>query len=175
MNLDYNTFIRFMEELMAKQYKNKNERKKTNNRQPYKTSYKTHDGHRLTVLEAKFIDLYIECGKVSQAVTDAGYKTKTPNHYGQLLLEKEYIANEINYRLEQYENSKIASATEILQYYTSVMRGEVSDQFGLEAPLAERTKAATELAKRTIDIANKVNGKQDAKNKQIKLVIERRK
>ena len=33
------------------------------------------------------------------------------------------------------------------------MRGEVKDQFGLDAPLAERTKAAVELAKRKVDVA----------------------
>lgn len=42
------------------------------------------------------------------------------------------------------------------------MRGEVKDQFGLEAPLSERTKAAVELAKRTVDLDNKLNGKADA-------------
>lgn len=37
------------------------------------------------------------------------------------------------------------------------MRGEVKDQFGLEAPLAERTKAAVELAKRKVDVAQKTD------------------
>ena len=41
------------------------------------------------------------------------------------------------------------------------MRGEIKDQFGLEAPLSERTRAAQEIAKRTIDIENKLNGKED--------------
>ena len=40
-----------------------------------------------------------------------------------------------------------------MRYFTSVMRGEVKDQFGLDAPLAERTKAAVELAKRKVDVA----------------------
>ena len=37
------------------------------------------------------------------------------------------------------------------------MRGEVKDQFGLDAPLAERTKAAVELAKRKVDVAQKTD------------------
>jgi hypothetical protein len=57
--------------------------------------------------------------------------------------------------LAQFEESKIASAEEILQYFTKVMRGEIEDQFGIEASLAERTKAAQELAKRKIDAAKK--------------------
>lgn len=124
--------------------------------------YFTNDGHPLTPLEAKFIDLYIETGNQRQSIIDAGYKTKAPGQYAQTLLSKSYISNEIAYRLKKLEDEKIASAEEIMKYFTSVMRGEVTDQFGLEAPLSERTRAAQELAKRKIDIANRVNGKEVA-------------
>ena len=40
------------------------------------------------------------------------------------------------------------------------MRGKVKDQFGLDASLGERTKAAQELAKRQIDIQNKLAGNE---------------
>ena len=43
------------------------------------------------------------------------------------------------------------------------MRGKLLDQFGLEASLAERTKAAQELAKRQIDIPNKLAGNEAPK------------
>lgn len=46
-----------------------------------------------------------------------------------------------------------------MQFFTAVMNGEVKDQFGLESTLADRLKAANELARRTIDIDNKLNGK----------------
>lgn len=55
----------------------------------------------------------------------------------------------------------VADAEEVMEYFSSVMRGEVKDQFGLDAPLSERTRAAQELAKRTIDIENRANGKAD--------------
>lgn len=124
--------------------------------------YKTHDGHKLTIKEAKFIDYYVETGNQRQSVIDAGYVTKAPGQYGQNLLSRSYINAEISYRMEQLESTKIASAEEILKYFTGVMRGEIKDQFGLDAPLGERTKAAQELAKRKIDIVNKVNGKAEA-------------
>ena len=38
-----------------------------------------------------------------------------------------------------------------MQYLTSVMRGEVKDQFDLDAPLSERTRCAQELLKRNMD------------------------
>lgn len=124
--------------------------------------YFTHSGHALTPNEAKFIAIYVECGNATKAVQEAGYSTKSPRQYGNTLLTKSYIAEEIQYRLRKLEDAKIASAEEILKYFTSVMRGEIQDQFGLEASLSERTRAAQELAKRKIDIPNKLSGKETA-------------
>ena len=140
----------------------KEKKKVVRGRAKSNSKYFTNDGHPLTPLEAKFIDIYIEEGNQQQAVIKAGYKTNTPRQYAQALMKKDYIGMEIAYRLKILEEKSIANATEILQYFTSVMRGEVTDQFGLEAPLSERTKAAQELAKRKIDMVNKVNGKDTA-------------
>ena len=126
---------------------------------------KTHDGHALTPQEEKFIDNYVETGNGLQSVIEAGYKCKSPRQYAQTLLNKDYIADEIKFRLEEIQSKKTASAKEVMEYFTSVMRGEIKDQFGLEAPLSERTRAAQELAKRTIDIPNKLSGKAEAEVK----------
>jgi phage terminase small subunit len=68
------------------------------------------------------------------------------------IASKDYLIDEIRWRLEELRKETIADADEILQYFTRVMRGEVKDQFGLDAPLSERTSAAKELAKRVIDV-----------------------
>jgi phage terminase small subunit len=80
-------------------------------------------------------------------------------------MRKPYIKEEIDYRRQQLASQRIADATEVLEYFTSVMRGEKKDQFGLEAPLSERTKAAQELAKRQIDIPNRIQDKPQAEVK----------
>ena len=116
----------------------------------------THKGDTLSSLQARFIDLYIELGNQRQAVIQAGYKCKNPDWQANCLLRTPKIMDEINYRMEQAHKSSIAKSEEILEYFTKVMRGEIADQFGLEAPLGERTKAANELAKRLIDIPNKI-------------------
>lgn len=147
--------------------------KKTNSRSAKKANrqvFSTNTGHALTPLEAEFINLYLETGNARQSVINAGYKTKSPGQYAQTLLNKSYITEEISHRLEQMKSAKTASATEILEYFTAVMRGEVKDQFGLEASLQERTRAAQELAKRQIDIANKVNA--NTKNKQEQVIVK---
>lgn len=140
--------------------------KTRNNRSAKKASredFATHTGHSLTPLEAKFIDKYIETGNGKQSIIEAGYHTNTPAQKAQNLLNKPHISEEIRYRLEQLKNESIASADEIMQYFTDVMRGKILDQFGLEASLSERTKAAQELAKRQIDIPNKLAGNEAPK------------
>ena len=103
-------------------------------------------------------------GNATQAVLEAGYKTKQPSRYASDLLRKEKIWGEIQRQLKERESNKIASATEILQFYTSVMRGEVLDQFGIEASLDTRIKSANELARHQIEIPMKLEQKNITNN-----------
>lgn len=105
----------------------------------------------LTPKQKAFADFYIECGNQTEAARKAGYKK--PHVQGNQNLEKLSVREYIEERQKEIEDSRIASAAEVMQYFTSVMRGEIKDQFGLDAPLAERTKAAVELAKRKVDIS----------------------
>lgn len=107
--------------------------------------------YRISPKESKFIDLYIEYSDGGRAVQEAGYTCKNPKQYALVLLDKEKIQRELKHRLSLFRNEHIANTTEIMQYLTDVMRGNVKDQFGLDATIADRTKAAQELAKRIID------------------------
>lgn len=112
----------------------------------------------LTPKQKAFADYYIECGNAAEAYRKAGYKNyKSAAVEASKALNNPKISQYIEERQKQIENSRIASAAEIMQYFTSVMRGEVKDQFGLDAPLAERTKAAVELAKRKVDVVQKAD------------------
>ena len=51
-------------------------------------------------------------------------------------------------RLAELEEKRVASAEEVLQYLTRVMRGEERDQFDLDPSFQDRTKAAELLGKR---------------------------
>lgn len=105
----------------------------------------TKDGYPLSVKEEKFISLFIVKGDIFQALRESGLTMSD-------IASKDYLIDEIRWRLEALRKETIADADEILQYFTRVMRGEVKDQFGLDAPLSERTAAAKELAKRVIDV-----------------------
>ena len=112
----------------------------------------------LTPKQKAFADYYIECGNAAEAYRKAGYKNyKSAAVEASKALNNPKISQYIEERQKQIEDGRIASAAEIMQYFTSVMRGEVKDQFGLDAPLAERTKAAVELAKRKVDVAQKTD------------------
>ncbi len=143
----------------AKKKQNRNKPDNTKTLTELKKIYITHTGEKLSVLQGKFVDLYIETGIGRKAVIEAGYKVKNPDLQANLLLRIPKIIDEVNWRMKQLHENSIAKTEEILEYYTKVMRGEEKDQFGLDAPLAERTKAASELAKRLIDIPNKLEGK----------------
>ena len=128
-----------------------------------RTLYTTNTGHKLTVKQHYFIDKYVELGNARQAGLEAGYSEKHIDQNMNSLLNKLYIQEEIKFRIDKRQKESIATGEQVMEFFSKVMRGEVKDQFGLEAPLSERLKAANELARRTVDIENKINGKSDNK------------
>ena len=128
-----------------------------------RTLYTTNTGHKLTVKQHYFIDKYVELGNARQAGLEAGYSEKHIDQNINSLLNKLYIQDEIKFRIDKRQKESIATGEQVMEFFSKVMRGEVKDQFGLEAPLSERLKAANELARRTVDIENKINGKADNK------------
>jgi phage terminase small subunit len=118
----------------------------------------------LTDKELRFIEEYMISSNGTQAVQLAGYKTKSPSRYASDLLRKSSVREEIQRRIEERESRMVAKPAEILQFYTSVMRGEVQDQFGIEASLDTRIKAANELAKHQIEIPLKLEQKNITNN-----------
>lgn len=128
---------------------------------------KTTSQEVLTPREKRFCELYVELGNGSQAVMQAGYNTANPTSasvYANGLLKQDKVQKEISRLQKLTEDATIADAKEVMQFFTDVMRGKVKDQFGLEASLAERSKAAQEIAKRTVDIDNKIRANQPADN-----------
>ena len=114
--------------------------------------------YKLSIREQKFVSLYLEYGDAKKACIEAKFKTNAPGPYARKLLAKPKIQKEVQKQLDLFKCECIASSQEIMGFYTMAMRGEVKDQFGLDATLADRLKAAEALAKRQIDavaIANK--------------------
>lgn len=102
----------------------------------------------LTPKQKAFADYYLECGNATEAAKRAGYKSRSAQQIGAENLLKPVISDYISERMAKIDAARVASADEVLKFYTSVMRGEVKDQFGLEASLADRLNAGKELMKR---------------------------
>lgn len=116
----------------------------------------------MTPKEQVFVTEYIRTSSPVKAAKKAGMRCGDDLAINaSKLLRQPNVKAEIDRIMEEIREDGIAEASEVMRYLTSVMRGEVKDQFGLDAPLAERTRAAQELAKRTIDIDNKKNGVPD--------------
>lgn len=142
------------------------------------TALVTHNGLRLSPKEDRFISLYIKYADATQAAKEAGYtvraeiKNKEAQYVkiGKKQLAKDYIRDEIAYRSEEFRNAQIADTNEVLMYLTKVMRGEIKDQFNLEASLQERTSAAKELNRRLHELETAT---ESASGKEVHLVLRR--
>lgn len=103
---------------------------------------------KLTPKQKKFAEYYIQSGNATEAAKKAGYSTMTARQIGAENLAKPSISAYIAQRMGSLDSKLIAEADEVLKFYTAVMRGEVKDQFGLEASLSDRLKAGDSLMKR---------------------------
>ena len=73
------------------------------------------------------MDAYIETGNASEAARRAGYSPKTAFRAGQENMQKHAIRQAIEARLKEIKTKRIADVTEVLEFLTSVLRGEVTD------------------------------------------------
>ncbi|WP_161944052.1 terminase small subunit, partial [Streptococcus suis] len=83
---------------------------------------------KLTIKQRKFIDEYIICGNATEAAIKAGYSKKAARVQGQENLLKPALKSAIDERLKQLESSKIATAIEVLQVLTSILRQELTEE-----------------------------------------------
>lgn len=103
---------------------------------------------KLTPKQKLFCEEYLKSGNATEAAKKAGYKETSCRVIAAENLSKPAISAYIKRRLDEQEAALVADANEVLQFYSAVMRGEVKDQFGMDASLSDRLKAADSLAKR---------------------------
>ncbi len=114
------------------------------------------DASTLTEKERIFADEYIKTTNATQSAIKAGYAEKSASSKGSQLLRKVKVRKYIDDVMEKRSKNTIASADEVLEYLTKVMNGEEKDAFGLDASIADRTKAAELLGKRHMLFTDKV-------------------
>ena len=111
---------------------------------------------KLTQKQRRFIDEYIISGNATQAAIKAGYSKKTAAVTATENLRKPNIKAEIEKRNAEIQSEKTADMTEVMEYLTSVMRGEQTESVatskgvfpGVEVSAKDRIKAAELIGKR---------------------------
>lgn len=110
--------------------------------------------------QRRFADEYIISGNATDAAVKAGYSKKYANTNASKLLQNTTIKSYIDERLADLQSKKVASQQEVLEYLTSVMRGEETEQTvigvgdlgqeltDIEVSAKDRIKAAELLGKR---------------------------
>lgn len=104
----------------------------------------------MTPKQKAFADYYIQTGNATEAAKKAGYSGNniTLGAVGAENLKKPRIAEYIAEKMKPTEGKRIATAEEVMQFFTDVMAGKVKDQFGLDPSLSDRINAGKELMKR---------------------------
>jgi phage terminase small subunit len=116
---------------------------------------------KLTLKQQRFVDEYIISGNATDAAIKAGYAKKAAYQSGAENLKKPQIKEAIKQRLAELEKHKIATADEVLQVFTSILRQELTEEvteldqstgtfvtIEKKPSIAEVIKAGSELMKR---------------------------
>lgn len=111
---------------------------------------------KLTLKQQRFVDEYIISGNATQAAIKAGYSKKTAKQSGAENLAKPYLKAAIEKRNAEIQSEKTADMTEVMEYLTSVMRGEQTESVAtakgvyedVEVSAKDRIKAAELIGKR---------------------------
>lgn len=81
-------------------------------------------GEVMTEKQKRFADEYLIDTNATQAAIRAGYSKKTAYSQGERLLKNVEVDKYIQERMNQLSSEKVAKAEEVIQYLTSVLRGE---------------------------------------------------
>ena len=107
----------------------------------------------MTKKEKMFVDAYVNDVKRNQtaAAIAAGYSEKTAPQAASRLMKKDEIKQAIDERLKELHEQNTAQANEVIEFLTTVMRGENVDGFQKltegKPPAKDRLRAAEMLGK----------------------------
>lgn len=82
----------------------------------------------VTAKQKQFIVEFLVDRNATQAAIRAGYSKDTARQMGAENLSKPYIKAAIDEKLKQLESERVADAQEILEFHTSVLRGEADGE-----------------------------------------------
>lgn len=95
-----------------------------------------------------FVDRFIETGNATQSYIDAEYSVKkrsVADANARKLFLNPKVKDYLNERIATKDSEKIAKQDEVLQFLTSIMRGEVTEKIPLGMGMGEQKLVKNEL------------------------------
>lgn len=132
---------------------------------------------KLTPKQENFCILFVKYGDATRAYMEA-YNCKnkvTARTNGHKNLQKPIIKARIEELMKGSKENSIATAEEVLEILTRVVRGEEKDQFGLEVSIADRVKAGELILKRHRAFDRTDEEMEQLKRDKLKIEIEKQK
>lgn len=78
--------------------------------------------------QKRFVDYYLQSSNATESAKKAGYSVKNAMQIGCELLRNPKIQTALNTRLAEMDSERLAETKEILEYLTSVMRGQTEEE-----------------------------------------------
>jgi len=118
----------------------------------------------LTEKQKRFANEYVVSLNATKAAIKAGYSVRTATKIGSENLTKPDISNYIEEQLQKISSKKIADQTEVMEFLTKTMRGEVMETvtsagevFKVPTSTKDRIKSAELIGKRHAMWTDKVD------------------
>lgn len=83
---------------------------------------------KTTERQRRFVDYYLELGNQVQAAIRAGYSGRYARDQAFKILEMPAVKEYYEDRLQEIESKRVANIKEVMEYLTSVMRGEETEE-----------------------------------------------
>ena len=83
---------------------------------------------KTTERQRRFVDYYVELGNQVQAAIRAGYSERYARDQAFKILEMPAVKEYYEDRLQEIESKRVANVKEVMEYLTSVMRGEETEE-----------------------------------------------
>lgn len=130
---------------------------------------------QLTEKQKRFVDYFIETGNKTEAARKAGYSEKYIHTNAAKLLQNTTVKAAIDERLAKMDAERTANSDEVMQFLTTVMRGELEEEVVTSEGTGDgRTK--TMIVKKHVGVHDRLDAaKQIARRYGLdKLIVEQK-
>lgn len=110
---------------------------------------------KLTDKQKEFAEQFLLTGQISESMLKAGYKGKRLGAMGSRNLKNPNIVNYLRARLATKNKNTIADQTEVLEFLTAVMRGQVTEE------VIAVTQEGVERVEKTADVKDRITSAKE--------------